>query len=49
MIGKAGLCRLWNWEKKKSAIPLLLCNKIISFWFVKRHRKVMRNVWKMVL
>lgn len=49
MIGKAGLCRLWNWEKKKSAIPLLLCKKIISFWYVKRHRKVMRNVWKMVL
>lgn len=27
MIGKAGLCRLWNWEKKKSAIPLLLCKR----------------------
>lgn len=35
--------------EKKSAIPLLLCKKIISFWYVKRHRKVMRNVWKMVL
>ena len=30
MTRKAGLCRLWNWEKKKSAIPLLLYKKIME-------------------
>ncbi len=45
MIGRPD-CADFGTGRKEVCHTLTSVQKIISFWYVKRHRKVMRNVWK---